>query len=454
MESQSSLEDPVLFIGGDNDPQKETVPWRSNGVLLLLLLLYTLSFIDRTVLSLLIEPIKRDLGLSDVQISLLIGFAFSLFYAFAGFPISFLADRTDRRKLIAVGVGSWSLMTACGSLAGSFATLFVTRMGVGLGEAALSPAAYSLIGDLFPKDKKGRAMAIYTIGAPLGGGLALVLGGLVVQVIAHNPSFVLPVIGPLPSWRVVLLAVGLPGLFLAFLMAATREPARRRDARDPTTVDESTTSIGRFLSANWTVLAPMFLGLALVSGGVYVLLIWTPTLFLRKFGIATASAALPLGIVLSIGGVAGMFVGGWWGDRLWRCGKKTAYARVLAFSVASATPFFIAMPLMPTPILVFACAGVAIFCQCLQAGLPAASLQLLAPEHLRAQSVACLLLVVGLIGPSLGPYLVAMFSEHVFGPRQLDAAMASAMSLLLPLATGAMLLFYRNFSKKVLLHRP
>ena len=148
---------------------------------LLLMLLYMFSFLDRTIIVLLIEPIKRDLLLNDTQISLLYGLAFAVFYTFLGIPIARLADSKSRRSIIAVGVLFWSAMTVACGLAKSFGDLFAARIGVGAGEAALSPAAYSLISDSFPEEKRAKAMSVYTMGLYLGVGLAMLLGGQVIE---------------------------------------------------------------------------------------------------------------------------------------------------------------------------------------------------------------------------------------------------------------------------------
>lgn len=165
-------------------------------VVAVLLLAYTLSFIDRMILSLLVGPIRADLGISDTQMSLLMGFAFAIFYSVLGIPLGWLADRGSRRGLMVAGVAAWSVMTAICGLTRSYVGLFLARIGVGVGEATLSPAAYSLLGDYFPREKLGRAMAVYSIGVPLGSGIALVAGALVVRFVTEGPPMVLPCWAP------------------------------------------------------------------------------------------------------------------------------------------------------------------------------------------------------------------------------------------------------------------
>ena len=202
-------------------------PARAWYMVILLTILYMFSFLDRTIIVLLIEPIKADLGLSDTQLSLLYGFAFALFYTLLGIPIARMADRRNRRTIIMWGVAIWSVMTAICGIARNFGQLFIARMGVGVGEAALSPAAYSLISDSFPPNERARAMSVYTMGLYLGVGLALVLGGVVIEWVASIGTVVLPIFGEIRAWQATFMAVGLPGLLLAGLMMTVREPLRR-----------------------------------------------------------------------------------------------------------------------------------------------------------------------------------------------------------------------------------
>src|SRR5579863_2688587 len=196
-------------------------------VVIILTALYMLSFVDRTILSLLVGSIKRDLGISDTRIGLLQGLSFALFYTIMGLPLGRLADTRSRRNLIAAGVVVWSLFTSFCSAAKSFWALFFTRIGVGVGEAGLSPAAYSLISDYFPPDRLGVAISVYYMGVFLGSSLALLVGGIVVDTMARVHTVTLPLLGTIASWRVTFLIVGLPGLVCALLVYTIREPLRK-----------------------------------------------------------------------------------------------------------------------------------------------------------------------------------------------------------------------------------
>lgn len=191
-----------------------------------LLLAYIFSFIDRTIVSLLVIPIERDLGINDAGMSLLQGFSFALFYALLGLPIARLVDARDRRVVVAAGIALWSIMTAACGLAGRFWHLFLARVGVGAGEAALLPGATSLLADYFPPERRGLAMGVFAAGIYLGAGLALVIGGLLLHLL-DGTRLALPLLGALHPWQTVFIAVGAPGLVVALLMLSLREPERR-----------------------------------------------------------------------------------------------------------------------------------------------------------------------------------------------------------------------------------
>jgi len=206
-------------------PESSTYQWY---VVVICMVAYILSFVDRQILSLMIEPIKADLMLSDTQFSLLQGLAFSLFYAIMGLPIAALADQKSRIKIIATGIAFWSLATAACGLSKNFIQMFIARLSVGAGEAALSPAFYSIVADLFPKDKLGRALGVYAIGAFIGSGLAFLIGGYVIGLLKDVSFVALPLIGEVKTWQLTFMIVGLPGVLLALLMVLTvREPARK-----------------------------------------------------------------------------------------------------------------------------------------------------------------------------------------------------------------------------------
>jgi len=232
-DSTAQVGDRHPLEGSGPDPAADQRPSNAYAwyVVAVLTLTYTVSFIDRQIMSLMIEPIRRDLNITDTQVSLLIGLAFAVFYTLLGIPIARLADRRSRRTIIAVGIATWCFMTAFCGLARSYAQLFLARVGVGVGEAALSPSALSIISDYFPKRTRGRAIAVYNTGISLGTGLAMIVGGALVAHVMVSPPVRLPFVGELYAWQTVFMLVGLPGLFLALLMFTVREPRRREQRR-------------------------------------------------------------------------------------------------------------------------------------------------------------------------------------------------------------------------------
>lgn len=277
-------------------PGTTAPPARARLTLAVLTLAYVFSFLDRIVVNLLVEPMRRDLGLSDVQISLLMGLSFAVFYTLCGLPLGWLADRCDRRKLIAAGVAAWSLATAACGLARGFGGLFAARLVVGAGEATLTPAAHSMIADLFPRERLGRAMGVYALGIYIGSGLALLLGALAIRLAEQRTQWLLPLVGEVFPWQMVFVFVGLPGLLVALAVLALREPPRR-DAQAPLPWRETRA----WLRSERRFLAHHLLGFGLLSLVAYASAAWIPSAFVRSFGWTAVQAALWLGGMTKIG---------------------------------------------------------------------------------------------------------------------------------------------------------
>src|SRR5579859_4422023 len=256
--------------------------WYSVAVLMLM---YIFSFIDRTTISLLVEPMKRDLHISDTQIGMLQGLAFALLYTFLGLPIARLSDRHSRRAVIAAGVFTWSIMAALCGVARTATQLFLARVGVGIGEAALSPSAYSIITDSFPRARLGRAFAIYTIGIPIGAGIALLIGGIIVGMVSGaGDHYVLPLLGEVRAWQLVFIVTGAPGLLLPLLLLTFREPARRGLLAGKA----GHATIGEVVEYAWLhrkFYSLHFLALALLALAGYAVGAWLPTALHRAYGV-------------------------------------------------------------------------------------------------------------------------------------------------------------------------
>lgn len=402
-----------------------------------LALVYTLSYADRMMLSLLIRPIKQDLGLTDVEVSLLIGIAFALFYAVLGLPFGILSDKVHRRNLILAGIASWSLMTGSCAMAGSFGALFAGRIGVGIGEASLSPAAYSIIGDYFSRDRLGRAISVYTLGIPVGSGLALVFGGAIVQLLEAAPVMHAPLFGALASWRVALLCMALLGVpFLAIVMTI-REPHRHHAGR---TAEVPVGETMAFVRSNATLMLFHFVGVGVFSAVFFGMMAWLPTFFTRTYGMPTGQAGVYFGIIIGLGGIAGLVGAGVLGDLLFRRGQLDGHLLVLAIGAIFAFPFLAAVPFAPSARWAFWLLMPVSLGWATSYSLSTTILQLYTPSRLRGRITAAFLLVTNVIGLGLGPTLVALITDKVLGDESQLRWSLAIFSVGMPVAAALLVL--------------
>jgi MFS family permease len=391
-------------------------------VVAVLTLAYIVSFIDRQILSLMVDSIRRDLAISEKQMSLLMGLSFTVFYSFLGIPLGRLADTHSRRAIISVGIAVWSVMTAGCGLARGFWQLALARMGVGVGEASLSPSAYSLISDYFRPARRSTAMSVYSMGIYIGSGLAFVLGGLVISYTSGRESFVLPFVGAMRSWQIVFLAVGLPGLLVALLLLTIREPARKetRAARGEGTDAGSSafTAVGCYVLANRTTFLYLNLGIAMIALYGYGATSWVPTLFMRRHGWSPGQTGLVFGLIVAVFGTVGIVTGGFLADRLRGGGHADANVRVALLAAAAGLPSVVAFPLVPAAHWAAAVLSVVVFFMSMPFGVAPAAIQQMMPNAMRAQATAVYLFVINLIGLGLGPTVVATLTEDVFRDKR------------------------------------
>jgi len=388
-------------------------------VVVILTLAYVFSFIDRQILSLLVQPIRADLGISDTQMSLLQGLAFGIFYTLLGIPIGRLADRRSRRGIIAAGVTIWCLMTAACGLAKNFPQLFLARIGIGIGEAALNPSAFSLIADYFPRDKRSRPLSFYNMGVSLGAGLAMVLGGQIIAWVSNHPPLTLPVVGELYQWQGVFLVVGLPGLIIALLMVTVREPTRKdKLVVQSGSSDDSQMSLRAVIGFLWTrraMYGTLFIGMSVVTIIGYGYFSWIPTMFIRTWGWSIADIAFAYGVILLIFGPIGVNFGGWLADRMYRQGRRAANMRVTLFGALLLVPASVLAPLMPTPELSLAVLALSSLGGAIASATGGAALMMIVPNQMRAQTTAVYYFVTNILGLTLGPLLVALMTDRYFG---------------------------------------
>ncbi len=406
-------------------------------VVVVLTLAYTCSFIDRQILTLLIEPIRRDLHMNDTQISLLGGLAFSIFYTAFGIPLARLADQTHRRNLMMAGVGFWSLMTAACGLARGFWGLFAARVGVGVGEAALSPAAFSLLADYFPPHKLARAVGAYSTGVYFGAGLALMIGGTVIHLVSNAPPIDLPYLGRIFSWQLTFFIVGAIGLPIVLLMFTIREPLRRGVARNAVERKQASSlpALRAFLRENKRTVVCHISAFTIFALAISAYLFWSPSFMMRTYGWDAPRAGLTIGAMMFVLGTAGVFSGGWLADRLASSGRRDAILRAAFIGMLCGLPFIIGTPLVNDPRLALVGLGGAIFFLAFPQGLPSAALQIVTPNPLRAQMTAIYFFIGNLIGNGLGPMIPALLTDYVFAdPLKLRYSIAIVAAIAAPVS--------------------
>lgn len=386
-------------------------------VVLLCMLAYIFSFIDRQILALMIEPIKADLNLTDTQFSLLHGLAFSLFYAFMGLPLAYLADRFSRPKIIAVGIIFWSIATALCGLSKNFIQLFLSRMGVGVGEAALSPAAYSMFSDLFSKDKLGRAVAVYSIGSFVGGGIAFLVGGYVIGLLKDVSLIQIPLLGAIKSWQAAFIIVGLPGVFIGLLFILTvRDPQRKGQKINANGQVEKVTfqASFKFLKKHKTTFTCHYLGFTFYAMALYCLISWAPAFFMRKFALTPTETGYMLGTVLLVANTLGVFCAGWLNDWFIQKGRKDAPMITGVIGIVGLVLPLIAFTQVSQLWLAVTILAPAMFFASFPMPISTTAMQMLAPNQLRAQISAIFLLISNLVAVGIGTTLVALVTDKVF----------------------------------------
>lgn len=394
----------------------------------ILMVAYVLSFVDRQILNLLVEPIRRDLVINDTQMSLLMGLSFALFYTVCGIPLGRVADTRSRRGLIAVGVLFWSAATAACGMARMYWQFLLCRIGVGVGEAALSPAAYSLIADSFPAERRATAISVYSMGVYLGSGLAFLVGGLVIQFASAQGDVTLPVLGEVRPWQLIFLILGGAGVLFTLLMLAVREPARRGVGAG---VAVPLSEVGRYIRANRrTVLLHNF-GFAGLAFAGYGSAAWVPTFYIRTYGWDAGQVGIVYGSIVAVFGCLGIVFGGRLADWMAKRGRSDANMRVGLYAALGALPMVVLFPLMDSALWASVLMAPTVFCLSMPFGVAPAAIQEIMPNSMRGQASAIYLFVITLIGLGIGPTAVALVTDFVFAD---DAALRYSLLIVTTLA--------------------
>ena len=391
--------------GGNRQPEaamassRQPRAWYIVG---LLTALAALSFLDRYILALLAAPLARDLQLSDSQVALVIGMAFAVVYTVGGIPIAHMIDRHRRKPILVVGVLLWSGLTIAAAFAQSFATLLVCRAGVALGEAVLAPAAISLIADLFPHGQRAAPTSVFaSVTSIMSKGAFLLGAGALALAAAFDPYL------HLASWRMALIIVGVPGLFLAVLVALTmREPQRVVEQHDSKEGGDFAPFL-RYLADNWRLYLPFYVGV--MAFGVFAIaaVSWVPSLLVRGFALTPATAGLWIGVIGSISGFLGTFFWPWLASRFLRAGRAGAVFAVMA--LAEAVLIFGGGYGYASASLAVVLAGLGVgqFATSAGAAMPPLAIQAFGPPRMRAKLTSLNQIAIHLIGSSLGPLAVA-----------------------------------------------
>ena len=410
-----------------------------------------MNFLDRGIVGLLVHPMEIDLHLSDTQIGLISGVAYIVFYAAIGLPIARFADVGVRRSIVSIGIAVWSIATALCGLATSFWQLFLCRMGVGAGEACNGPPVFSMISDLFPRDKLPLAIAVLNFGFIFGNGLANMLGGTVIYLLSGKSLYTLPLVGTLHAWQLVFIAVGLPGLIVSALMYFTvKEPLRRgRIARaDGAHVGVPVREVVRFYFANFRTYWPMFAALGFNIIPAVGLIIWGPEYFRRSFGMPTAQFAFTAGIITMVVAPFGAIFGGWLAGHFQRAGHDDANLRVVFIAFLLNIFGLLGFTLAPTPLIAFACFAYIQFVAMWVPGPFNAALQVVTPNEMRSQITALFLFTFNIIGYGLGPSSVPWVTNHIFhNPALIGRGFAVVIGVLCPLSTLCILLGMKEYGR-------
>jgi MFS family permease len=425
----------------------------SYSAVAILTLAQVFAFIDRQIPSMLVEPIKQDFNLSDSQIALLGGAAFSIFYAIMALPIGYAVDRYKRTKVLGIGIFLWSLMTALAGLANSFGKLFGARIGVAVGEAVMAPVSVSLVSDSFPESKQGKPMGIITAGVYIGIGITLLGGGFLIDYLTSLGGITLPLIGYLKPWQATFMIVGIPGLVLALAAFYLKEPQRIEQQVDRDQL------VGRknvfiHLKEHRKTLVPMFGGLIFMALIFYSFSFWAPTMMIRTFNISLTEVGFTLGVITIISSITGTIIAGSAVDYLRNRNYSDAPVRAAMIAVILALPPIISLSFVQSELSAWICISLYLLFISSFAPLGLLAISGVSTGNVKGQTAAIHAFLMMAFGLSLGPQLTAFFTDFVFvDPNLLINSISLTGLIVLPISA---LLFklslsrYRESSESIL----
>ncbi len=407
-------------------------------VTIMLTFAYTFSFVDRQVLNLLVEPIRNDLGLNDTQISFLQGLAFVAPYVLMSVPIGRLVDRVNRVGVLVGGVVVWSIATVTCGMANSYAQLAVARMGVGAGESSVTPSAWSMLADYFPRERLARPVSVFLMGPYLGAGIALIAGAEVIEWSTNMESIRMPLFGELAPWQFTFIAVGLPGFILAMLLFTIREPVRRGRLAKTEAAPEAVptwSEVLRYMRSHWRIYFAFLVGMPFVIVLLYGLQAWVPTFLVRVYEWDIPQAGRIYGVIALIAGSSGVLAGPAVARLLEARGYADYPLRLAAIAVTLAGLCAVPATLQTNPTFALALIAAASFFVTMPMALITAALQTVTPNKMRGV-VAGLFVVMGnVIGLALGPTIVAVLTDQLFAdPLAVGKSLSLLFAVFAPLA--------------------
>ncbi|GGD44606.1 spinster family MFS transporter [Croceicoccus pelagius] len=398
-------------------PQK--AGWGAWAMVVVLTLAYTVSFIDRQVLNLLVEPLKAEFDLSDTRLSLLQGLAFTSAYIVFSPIFGRMSDTSNRRNIVLGGVAVWSIFTALCGLARNYWQMFGARVGVGAAEASLTPAAWSMIADRFPPHLLPRAMSILLMGPYIGGGLALIFGGLLLE-FAENNSF-----GSLDAWQVVFIAAAVPGVLICAILLLIREPARSADKDGAEEAAMPLAEVWRGFRARGKFYFNFYAGMSGIVIALYAFPAWMPAVLMRKFGAEAASVGLHYGTLVLIGGSLGVLAGPTLGRLLEKKGLKGSLMVVPLIGASAIFLLSIGLALAGSYEAGLVFGGLASFAYSLPMAAASGALQIVTPNRMRGMASAIYVFIVSVIGLGAAPTIVALITDLVIGDEaRVDQSLA------------------------------
>ena len=402
------------------------------------------AFIDRQIPSMLVEPIKQDFNLTDSQIALLGGAAFSIFYAIMALPIGYAVDRYKRTRVLGIGIFLWSLMTALAGLANSFGRLFGARIGVAVGEAVMAPTSVSLVSDYFPENKQGKPMGIITSGVYIGIGITLLGGGFLIDYLTELGGLNLPLIGYVKPWQATFMIVGVPGLFVALGAFLLTEP-KRFDEKVEQGNMEGRQNVFLHINEHKKTLLPMFGGLIFMALIFYSFTFWAPTMMIRTYNISLTEAGFFLGIITIISSITGTIFAGSVVDYLRNRNYRDAPVRAAMFAVILAFPPIVLLSFVNTEIAAWICIFIYLFFISSFAPLGLLAVSGVSRGNVKGQLAAIHAFLMMAFGLSLGPQLTAFFTDFVFtDTNKINWSISATGALVLPISA---LFFKASLSK-------